>query len=82
MPCQVAQDEHAGVHSALHHLLLRLQPDLDVLHKEDIALERAGAAAVQTFVELAAYDLRYNPTRYFAWDRIAGGRPPPAENSP
>lgn len=68
----MAADSHAGVHAILHHLLLRLQPDLDAVHKDDIALLPDGAAAVEDFVQLACYDLRYNPLRYFAWDRIAG----------
>lgn len=73
-PChrQVAADEHADMHSILHHLLLRLQPDLEVLHKEEAALLPSGAAAVDALVELACNDIRYNPHRYYAWDRIAG----------
>ncbi|CAL8466575.1 g6111 [Coccomyxa elongata] len=67
----VGADEHADMHSTLHHLLLRLQPDLEVLHKEEAALLPSGAAAVDTLVQLACYDIRYNPIRYYAWDRIA-----------
>lgn len=69
---QVAADEHANMHAILHHLLLRLQPDLEVVHKEEAALLPSGAAAVDSFVQLACYDIRYNPTRYYAWDRLAG----------
>lgn len=68
----MAADEDASMHAILHHLLLRLQPELDVLYKEEAALLPSGAAAVDSYVQLASYDIRYNPTRYFSWDRIAG----------
>lgn len=76
MRTQVAADPAAEVHAALHCLLLRLQPDLETGFKgrEGAMLTEEGAATLERFLAPVGFDLRYNPARYFSWDRAARER--------
>ena len=69
---QVAADAHAEVHAALHALALRLQRDLEGRFREGAGITTdEGAAVFESVLEAATADLRYNPRRYFSWDRMA-----------